>query len=91
MENEVKEPAPKYNYISPEAYLAAERASESRSEYYDGHIITMTGAGFTHNVIVRNIIGNLFSFLKGKIICCLPAGYIIALRIEKIPSWYLWR
>ena len=34
MENEVKEPAPKYNYISPEAYLAAERASESRSEYH---------------------------------------------------------
>lgn len=74
MENEVKEPAPKYNYISPEAYLAAERASERRNEYYDGHIIAMAGAGLTHNVIVGNIIGNLFSFLKGKTCQVLPSG-----------------
>ena len=73
MENEVKEPAPKYNYISAEAYLAAERVAGYRSEYYDGHIIAMAGAGFTHNVIVRTIIGNLFSFLKGKACQVLPS------------------
>ena len=73
MENEVKEPAPKYNYISPEAYLAAERASESRREYYDGHIIAMAGASLIHNVIVRNIIGSLYSFLKGKTCQVLPS------------------
>lgn len=41
MENEVKEPAPKYNYISAEAYLVAERLAQYRREYYDGHIIAM--------------------------------------------------
>ncbi len=82
MENEVKEPAPKYNYISPEAYLAAERASERRSEYYDGHIITMAGAGFTHHVIVRNIIGNLFAFLKGKACQVLPSDMRVSTLVR---------
>jgi hypothetical protein len=34
MKNEVKEAAPKYNFISPEEYLALERASEEKHEYY---------------------------------------------------------
>ena len=33
MENEVKEPAPKYNFISPEQYLEMERASDSKHGY----------------------------------------------------------
>ena len=73
MENEVKEPAPKYNYISPETYLASERAASCRSEYYDGHIIAMAGAGLRHNIIVRNIIGSLYSFLKGRYCQVLPS------------------
>ena len=44
MENEVKEPAPKFNYVSPDEYLAVERASEEKHEYYDGYIVTMSGA-----------------------------------------------
>lgn len=41
MENEVKEPAPKYNYISPQEYLAIERAAEYKNEYYHGQILAM--------------------------------------------------
>ena len=73
MENEVKEPAPKYNYISPEAYLAAERASENRSEYYDGHIIAMGGASLKHNKIAMNLYREVGSFLKGSICNILPS------------------
>ena len=73
MENEVKEPAPKYNYISPEAYLAAERASESRSEYYEGHIIAMAGASLKHNKIAMNLYREVGSFLKGSICNILPS------------------
>ena len=73
MENEVKEPAPKYNYISPEAYLAAERASESRSEYYEGHIIAMAGASLKHNKIAMNLYREVGSFLQGSICNILPS------------------
>ncbi|WP_276504672.1 Uma2 family endonuclease [Terrimonas pollutisoli] len=55
MENEVKEPAPKYNYISPEQYLEMERASETKHEYYNGEIFTMAGASISHNEISFNI------------------------------------
>ena len=44
MDNIVKEPAPKYNYISPDEYLAMERASDEKHEYYDGYILAMSGA-----------------------------------------------
>ena len=73
MENEVKEPAPKYNYISPEAYLAAERASENRNEYYDGHIIAMAGASLRHNRIAMNLYREVGSFLKGNRCNMLPS------------------
>ena len=44
MENEVKEPAPKYNYVSPEQYLEMERAAETKHEYYKGEVFAMSGA-----------------------------------------------
>ncbi len=55
MENEVKEPAPKLNYISPEQYLEMERISEIKHEYYKGEIFAMSGASWEHNVITYNI------------------------------------
>lgn len=33
MDNEVKEPAPKYNYVLPEEYLVLERAAENKHAY----------------------------------------------------------
>ncbi len=66
MENEVKEPAPKYNYVSPEAYLATERASQEKHEYYKGEVFAMSGASLRHNVIVKNINTAVLPFLKGK-------------------------
>lgn len=66
MENEVKESAPSYNYISPEEYLEMESASDVKHEYYDGKIFTMAGATWEHNVIVKNIATQILPFLKGK-------------------------
>lgn len=63
MENEVKEPAPKYNYISPEEYLAMERASDEKHEYYNGHIITLGGASLTHNRIAINLYTEIDQYL----------------------------
>jgi len=66
MENEVKEPAPKYNYISPEQYLDMERSSDTRHEYYKGEIYAMAGASPEHNDIAYNINRIIAPFLHGK-------------------------
>ena len=66
MENEVKEPALKYNYISPEEYLAAERAATEKHEYYKGEVFAMSGASRQHNFIARNFNTVVLPFLKGK-------------------------
>ena len=73
MENEVKEPAPKYNYISPEEYLERERASEEKHEYYDGFVIAMSGARLKHNQVTGNLVAEIGSYLKGKECQTLPS------------------
>ena len=66
MENEVKEPAPKFNFVSQEAYLEMERVSDTKHEYYKGEVFAMSGASWEHNVIVKNINTLVLPFLKGK-------------------------
>jgi Uma2 family endonuclease len=73
MENVVKEPAPKYNYISPDEYLAMERASDEKHEYYDGYIHAMSGARLKHNQITGNLVAEIGNFLKGKECQILPS------------------
>jgi len=66
MENEVKEPAAKFNYISPEQYLEMERASETKHEYYKGEVFAMSGASREHNILAKNLNTLILPFLKGK-------------------------
>ena len=68
MENEniLNEPAIKYNYLSAEEYLEAERKAQQKNELMNGKIITMTGASLRHNQIVSNLIRDIAGFLKGK-------------------------
>ncbi len=74
MENEVKEPAPKYQYISPDEYLAMERASELKHEYYNGYVEAMCGASLKHNQIESNLQSEIGRLLKGKDCRILPAN-----------------
>lgn len=67
-------------------YLAYERASSVKHEYFNGEIFplwgnassqqmdvrAMSGASQTHNVIAVNLIGQLYTLLKGK--SCRPHG-----------------
>src|SRR6266496_4466588 len=66
MENEVKEPAPKYNYVSPEQYLDMERASDEKHEYFKGEMFLMSGASPAHNDIAYNINRLIAPSLHGK-------------------------
>lgn len=54
------------NKISPEAYLALERESEIRNEYFDGEIFAMSGASREHNQISANIVRVLGNQLLEK-------------------------
>ncbi len=56
---------PKTRY-TPEEYLALERASAYKSEYYDGEIFAMGGASPQHVLIVTNIVGELRVQLKKR-------------------------
>ena len=78
MENEVKEPAPKYNYISPDEYLAMERAAKEKHEYYDGYIVTMSGERLKHNQVAANLYAKAGSFLENKNCQIIPSEMRVA-------------
>ena len=52
--------------ITPAAYLEREREAETKSEYYDGEVVAMAGAGVRHGFMLTNIILALGSQLKSK-------------------------
>ncbi len=54
------------SYVTPEEYLAIERAAEHKNEYVNGEIFAITGASRKHNLIVGNIHGELREQLKGR-------------------------
>ncbi len=53
-------------WISPQEYLEAEYHREFRHEYHDGVVVDMSGGTVDHSLIIANLIGSLFSGLKGK-------------------------
>ncbi|MCP4695496.1 MAG: Uma2 family endonuclease [Gammaproteobacteria bacterium] len=52
--------------ITPEEYLAAERLSEVRHEFFDGEIFAMAGAARKHNRISSNLVRHIGNQLSGK-------------------------
>jgi len=51
---------------TPEQYLALERKSPIKNEYYDGEIFAMAGASREHNLIALNLGGELRSQLRDR-------------------------
>lgn len=56
-------PKPK---LTPEEYLTREHFASEKSEFVDGEIRAMAGAGFNHNAIVTNSAAELAQRLRGK-------------------------
>jgi len=79
---EVKEPAVAYGKqkVSIEEYLEMEESSIEKHEYYKGEIFAMSGAKMPHNTISKNLLGTLFTKLKGK--KCQPYGSDVRIHIE---------
>ena len=80
-EGMVKEPAVKYNFVSAEEYLAAERVALEKHEYYQGEIFAMSGALHGHNEIFSNLFVDIGAKLKGK--NCKPYGSDLRIHIPK--------
>ncbi len=53
-------------HVTPEEYLAGERATEGKHEYFRGEVFAMGGASFAHVQIVSNLILSLGGQLRGK-------------------------
>jgi len=51
--------------LTPEEYLALERAAEFRSEYHNGEMLAMAGGTEAHTMLVDNLISQLHLRLRG--------------------------
>ncbi|MBF0548971.1 MAG: Uma2 family endonuclease [Deltaproteobacteria bacterium] len=52
--------------VTPEEYLALERAAGHKSEYFNGQIFALAGAGRQHNQITVNIARELSTQFRGR-------------------------
>lgn len=66
------------NLYTPEQYLTLERTAPYKSEYINGEIFAMAGAGRTHNLISFNIATALGNQLKGR--AC--EAYVSDMRVK---------
>ena len=67
-------------HVTPEEYLAAERLSETRSEYLDGGVYPMTGGSINHIRIVSNIDTQLNNQLGDRQCDVLPTEMKVRLQ-----------
>jgi len=61
------------SWLSPEQYLAIERAAEFRSEYFDGVIYSNAGGSARHSHILGNLAGEFGIALKKRPCLVMPA------------------
>jgi Uma2 family endonuclease len=54
------------SFLTPEEYLAIERETELRSEYWNGEMFAMAGAPEPHNDICRNVSGLLWLQVRSR-------------------------
>lgn len=73
-----------YSYLTPEAYLAFDRNSEERYEYYDGQIVAMSGSSDEHDFIVGDMFIDIGTQLRGTF--CTP--YTATMRVRVTVSQY---
>jgi Uma2 family endonuclease len=52
--------------FTPQEYLALERKSETRNEYYNGEIFAMSGASREHNLIAGNLFRDVGNQLEDR-------------------------
>ncbi len=74
------------DYVTPEAYLEMEMASQERHEYVDGEVFAMVGTSSIHNELAFNITSLLKNHLRGK--PCHIYMESIKLRVETANCYF---
>ena len=64
---------PAASFLNPAEYLAMESAAGIKHEYYSGSIVAMAGAGWSHNIIVSNLLREIGNQLKDSDCYVLPS------------------
>ena len=67
-------------FLTPEHYLAIEREAEYKSEYYQGEMFAMAGAGWVHNLLVANLIAGLHPQLRSRPCRVCPSDMRVRVR-----------
>ena len=73
--------------ISPEEYLARERASATRHEYVDGVIYAMAGATERHNRIALNLASALTNHLPDRCVAFM-ADMKLRVKVDRATRFY---
>lgn len=73
---------PRTTYLTPEEYLAIERRSETKHEYFRGEMFAMAGASREHNLISSNLNRVIGTQLLGQP-CEVYAG---DMRVKVLPT-----
>ena len=83
METIIRKPLVAYNktILSQQEYLNWEKASSRKHEFFEGEIFGMSVASPRHNKISVNLIGELYTLLKGK--PCQPYGSDMRVHIPQ--------
>ncbi|MCU0490062.1 MAG: Uma2 family endonuclease [Chloroflexaceae bacterium] len=68
------------SYTTEAEYLAFERASSTRHEYYNGRVYAMAGATEAHNLIAGNVIAALHGQLRAKPCRVYPSDMRVKVR-----------
>lgn len=53
-------------HVTPEEYLAADRAAEFKSEYFDGQAYAMSGGTLLHSLLATRLVTELNNALVGR-------------------------
>jgi Uma2 family endonuclease len=70
---------PAATFATPQEYLALERVSKEKHEYFEGKVIAMAGASLKHNDIVAHLLREIGGILKDKPCRILPSDIRIAI------------
>jgi Uma2 family endonuclease len=73
------------NRFSIGEYLAREALALTKSEYFNGEIVSMAGATIPHNLITTNLISHLHALLRGS--GCRPFGSDLRINVEEATSF----
>ncbi|BAU40757.1 hypothetical protein O77CONTIG1_00562 [Leptolyngbya sp. O-77] len=77
---------PVAQYVSPEAYLAAEATRPIKHEYREGYVYAMAGGTDAHNQIAGNVYTLLRTHLRGG--SCRTYFADVKVRVEEVNCYY---